>query len=67
MTIPGAEIYAFILISGIEGILFVSIGDLFGLNSAFKIIAMISTVVLSFMVYLVQKSDHSKKRLFNTP
>lgn len=98
MTIPGVEKYAFIFLSAIEGILFVSIGDyihklipseqratilslqsmvfslfmiiffpfigkigdLFGLNIAFKVIAIVSTIVLSFMILFVRKGNHSK-------
>lgn len=98
MTIPGAEKYAFILLSGIEGILFVSLGDyinrlipseqratilslqsmvfsifmiilfptigklgdIYGLNFAFKIIAILSTIVLSSMVILVRKRGNKK-------
>lgn len=98
MTIPGAEKYVFIILSGIEGILFVSLGDyinklipseqratilslqsmvfsifmiilfpiigklgdLYGLKFAFKVIALVSTIVLSFMVILVRKEHHSQ-------
>lgn len=93
MTLEGIEKYSFVVLSGLEGVLFVSmgdyinklipskqratilslqsmvfsvfmillfplvgkLGDLYGLSSAFKVIASVSSVALLSLIYLTKK------------
>jgi len=99
MTIPNFEKFIFVIMCGVEGVLFVTlgdyinkllpseqratilsfqsmvfsffmivlfpvigkVGDIYGLNNAFKVIAITSTTVLGTMIYLVRKGNHIRQ------